>query len=102
MILSIGSRLRSAVCDAEVVVVRASGEEVDLRCGGRPMIAIDATAEPGAAPEPGFAEGVLLGKRYVDAAGRFELLCTKAGTGSLAEADEPLGTKDAKPLPSSD
>lgn len=102
MILRIGSRLRSAVCDAEVVVVRSSGGEVDLRCGGRPMAGADDPAPAGGAPAPGFADGVLLGKRYVDPAGRFELLCTRAGAGSLAVADEPLGVKDAKPLPSSD
>ncbi|TYB42359.1 hypothetical protein [Actinomadura chibensis] len=102
MILRIGSRLRSAVCEAEVVVVRSSGGEVDLRCGGRPMLGIDEPAPEGAAPDSGFAAGVLLGKRYVDADGSFELLCTKPGAGSLAVADEPLGIKDAKPLPSSD
>lgn len=102
MILSIGSRLRSTVCDTEVVVVRSSGEEVDLRCGGRPMVGAGDPAPDAAALVPEFADGVLLGKRYVDAGGRFELLCTKAGAGSLAVADEPLGIKDAKPLPSSD
>lgn len=44
----------------------------------------------------------LPGKRYTDEAETFELLCTKAGKGSLSLAGEPLVLKAAKPLPSSD
>lgn len=102
MILKIGSRLRSAVCDAQVVVVRPTGDDVDLRCGGRPMVGIDDPVPPGGAPDPDLASGTALGKRYVDAAGQFELLCTRAGAGSLSVAGEALATKDAKPLPASD
>ena len=51
---------------------------------------------------PGFAQGTRIGKRYVDADGKTELLCVKAGQGSLAIAGVALQTKDAKPLPSSD
>ena len=43
-----------------------------------------------------------MGKRYVDEAGRVELLCVKAGKGSLAIDGVALKTKDAKSLPSSD
>ena len=43
-----------------------------------------------------------MGKRYVDEAGTVELLCVKAGKGSLAIDGTILRTKDAKPLPSSD
>ena len=49
-----------------------------------------------------FAGGTLMGKRYVDAAGSFELLCTKPGQGSLSVDGTILNTKDAKPLPASD
>jgi len=38
----------------------------------------------------------------VDEAGTVELLCVKAGKGSLAIGGVALQTKDAKPLPSSD
>ena len=55
-----------------------------------------------AAVDPAFAEGTKMGKRYVDAAGILELLCVKAGQGSLAVDGVALQTKDAKPLPSSD
>ncbi len=99
-----GTRLRSAVCDAEVIVVKAPGGEVDLRAGGEPMLAIE-TERPsgvGAGPAAGFDKGVLLGKRYTDDTGTIEILCTKPGPSSLSIGDEPLGVKEAKPLPSSD
>jgi hypothetical protein len=56
----------------------------------------------GGEPDPAFAEGTLMGKRYVDEAGTVELLCVKAGRGSLSIDGVPLRTKDAKSLPSSD
>ena len=45
--------------------------------------------------------GSLIGKRYTDG-GELELLCSKAGDGSLAVGDADLEIKGAKPLPSSD
>lgn len=57
-----GMRLRSAVCETEVVVVRAGDADVDLRCGGHPMVPV-----PGADAATGLAiterSGTLLGKR---------------------------------------
>lgn len=97
-----GSRLKSAVCDTEVMVVRATADEVRLECGGGEMIPIAAERPAGAAPNPSFAQGSLVGKRYTDAAERFELLCTKGGKGSLSIDGEALGVKQAKALPSSD
>jgi hypothetical protein len=94
-----GSRLKSVVCDTEVIVVRGGGEGV-IECGGKPMEA-ERPAERGAI-DPAFAGGALTGKRYVDAAGAVELLCVKGGQGSLAISGVALQTKDAKPLPSSD
>ena len=94
-----GSRLKSLVCDAEVIVVRGAGDGV-IECGGQPM-AEERPADR-AALDPAFAAGVLTGKRYVDAAGTIELLCVKAGQGSLSLSGAPLQLKDAKPLPSSD
>jgi hypothetical protein len=93
-----GSKLKSAVCDTEVMVIK--GADVALECGGAPMAA-DRPAER-AAINPAFAEGTKMGKRYVDASGAVELLCVKAGAGSLAIAGVALQPKDAKPLPSSD
>ena len=33
-----GSRLKSAVCQTEVIAVKAPGVEMDIRCGGVPMV----------------------------------------------------------------
>lgn len=100
--LKIGSRLKSVTCSTEVVVVRSTSDAVDLRCGGHAVVAMDETSSAGQPLDPAFAEGTAVGKRYVDAEGRFELLCTHAGEGTLSVAGEPLLLKDAKPLPASD
>jgi hypothetical protein len=97
-----GSRLRSTVCETEVIVVRPPGSPVDLRCGGHPMAPLgnDVAAEWAVSgPHDG---GTLLGKRYADPETGLELLCTRPGDGSLSLEAEPLLLKDAKPLPSSD
>lgn len=93
-----GSKLKSAVCDTEVMVIK--GAEGAVECGGAPMVD-DAPADKGEV-NPDFAEGTLMGKRYVNEAGTVELLCVKAGKGSLSLDGVALTTKDAKPLPSSD
>jgi hypothetical protein len=95
-----GDQLASAVCGTRVVVVRApaQGHPV-IACGGRPMVPA-ASAPP---VPPGGSEAVtLIGKRYVDAAGTLELLCTSSGPGELSCDDEPMTLKAAKPLPASD
>lgn len=97
-----GVRLRSSVCEAEFVVVKAPAGEVDLRCGGLAMAPLGEERPPDASAVPGFDAGVLIGKRYTDGSGDLELLCTKAGSSSLSVGDELLVQKDAKPLPSSD
>lgn len=93
-----GTKLKSAVCDTEVMVVRAS--DVIVECGGSPM-AEERPAERKPI-NPAFAVGTKIGKRYVNAAGTLELLCVKGGQGSLSIAGEALKTRDAKPLPASD
>jgi hypothetical protein len=96
-----GTRLRSATCEAQVVVVRGPSSDAAIECGGVPMRALD--DESNLVPmvgEPG--EGTLLGKRYVDEELGLELLCTKPGAGSLSIDGRPLTIKGAKPLPSSD
>ena len=52
--------------------------------------------------DPNLKAGSQIGKRYVDAAGTLELLCTKPGEGTLALGSAPLVLKEAKPLPASD
>jgi hypothetical protein len=102
MQLKPGTRLRSAVCTTEVMTVRAPGDDVDLRCGGVPMLLPDDDAPAGASLDAAHAGGTLLGKRYADEDSGLEVLCTKAGDGSLSIGDVPVGVKTAKPLPSSD
>lgn len=97
-----GQRLRSAVCATEVIVIRAPEGDVDLRCGGSPVGELEGGVPPAGAPGSGHDTGTLLGKRYADEALGLEVLCTKAGTGSLAVGDDPLPSKEARPLPSSD
>lgn len=101
--LKVGTRLKSAVCATEVMVVAAPGDQdLDIRCGGAPMLAPGDAATAGAALDAGAAQGTALGKRYVSAAGDLELLCVKPGKGSLTVAGAPLALKEAKQLPSSD
>jgi hypothetical protein len=101
MELKSGTRLRSATDSTEVIVVRAPGEPVDLRCGGHPMVSLDDDTS-GVSVEEGFDEGTQLGKRYEDDGSGLEVLCTKPGPASLSIGTEPLHIKGAKPLPSSD
>ena len=93
-----GTRLKSAACNTEVMIIR-SGVGV-IECGGAAM----GEAKPAevAALNPDFSSGTLLGKRYTDADGQYELLCVRAGKGSLSVDGVALVTKDAKPLPASD
>lgn len=97
-----GVRLKSAVCTSEVIVIRGSLPTADLRCGGEQMIAAGETPSGAGHIDLAHAAGTLLGKRYVDAGDRIEILCTKAGEGSLTLDGEPLLVKQAKALPSSD
>ena len=101
-IFKAGTRLRSAVCSTEVMVISAPADDVEVRCGGAAMIGMDEQPPDGAALDPGASAGTQLGKRYVNEAGDLELLCTKPGGGSLAAGDAALVLKEAKPLPSSD
>lgn len=93
-----GTRLKSAVCDTEVMIIR--GIDAVVECGGAPMA--ENKPEAGGSVDPGFSSGSQMGKRYVDEAGTVELLCVKPGKGSLSVAGVALVLKEAKPLPSSD
>jgi len=94
-----GSKLKSAVCDTEVMVIKAAAGAV-VHCGGSPLVA-ERPAERSTI-DPAFAGGTKIGKRYVDAANTLELLCVKAGQGTLSLNGVALSVKEAKPLPSSD
>jgi hypothetical protein len=93
-----GTRLKSAACDTEVMVIRCGDGQIE--CGGAPMG--EAKPAEAATLSADFSGGTLMGKRYVDADGKFELLCVKPGKGSLSVDGTVLVTKDAKPLPASD
>ena len=100
-LLKVGARLRSTVCTTEVIVVAAPARDLDISCGGAAMIGMD-EERPAAEPPASTDEPTLLGKRYTNAEGDLEVLCTKAGDGSLAADGECLSMKETKPLPSSD
>jgi hypothetical protein len=100
--LTVGTRLRSAVCATEVMVVSAPDRDLELTCGGVAMLGIDEEPAAGGTVAPDAAEGTLLGKRYVNDDGDLEILCTKPGEGSIGADGERLAQKDAKALPSSD
>jgi hypothetical protein len=100
--IAAGSRWRSAVDATEVVVVRAPDGEASLECGGHEMLAPGAEGGTNGSIAPEFGGGSQLGKRYCDEEAGLEVLCVKAGDGSLALGGRVLQLKEAKPLPSSD
>lgn len=98
--LSAGKRLKSAVCTTEIMVIAAPDGDVELSCGGSPML--EGSGANGGTVDPAYAEGSAIGKRYVNADGSLEVLCIKAGDGSLSLGDAALAVKDAKKLPKTD
>ena len=101
MVLKAGARFKSAVCETQIMVIKAPAGEFDLQCGGAPMLAPTAAAPAGTQLVPG-ANETLIGKRYVNADESVELLCTKGGKGALSLNGTPMEVKQAKQLPSSD
>ena len=96
-----GQQLVSAVDSTAVIVIKAPAAECSVTCGG---VAMATAGEPvtHADPDPALMGGTQLGKRYVDDADTLQLLCTKAGGGTLALDGNPLQIQAAKPLPASD
>ncbi|WP_345414569.1 hypothetical protein [Pseudonocardia xishanensis] len=78
--------------------MRTGDEDVDLRCGGYPMVPVGTDA-PAAEPVADGAPPPVMGKRY--AHGDLELLCTKAGVGGLTVDGVAVAPKQATALPSS-
>lgn len=98
-----GVRLFSTVCTTEMIVVKAPASSVGLTIGGaEPATASGGVAGGGAGPLAGHDTGTATGKRYTDAAGSLELLCTKPGAGVPAVDGTVMQLKEAKPLPASD
>lgn len=98
--LKAGARFKSAVCNTQVMVIKAPAGDYALECGGALMVAPN--EDGGGELNADFANGTLMGKRYVDADETIEMLCTKPGDGSLVLNGTPLEVKQAKQLPSSD
>ena len=92
MELKPGSRWRSAVCTAEVVIVRPAKGATTLECGGHAMLALTAERPEGLSPAADRAEGVQAGKRYFDEDTGIEVLASKPGAGSLSIDGRPYGT----------
>jgi len=97
-----GTRLASAVCATEIMVIAAPDRDIDITCGAAPMLAEGEEAPAGASLDASAATGSQLGKRYTNEAADVELLCVKPGEGGLAVDGEALQLKGAKPFPSSD
>lgn len=99
----VGQTLASTVDTTTVIVVRWPDDDLALTCGGAAMVD-PRGPEAGATntADPTQLGGAQLGKRYADEELGVELLCTKAGQGTLALNGTPLPLKTAKPLPASD
>ena len=100
MELKPGLRLKSTADTTELMVVRAPGGDVDLRCGGAPVAPMGDATE--ATLDPDYSGGTQIGKRYADEETGMEVLCTKTGKGTLTIGGRPIGAKEAKKLPASD
>lgn len=102
MDLKPGSRWKSAVCDAELVLVRPPKTSVVLECGGHPVAPHAGPKPESLTLSPDYSGGSLAGKRYADPESGLEVLCSKGGAGSLAIDGRPIGAVEAKKLPASD
>jgi hypothetical protein len=100
--LKTGVKLRSQVGPTEAVVVKAPAGDVEITCGGHPMIPAGQTPQDGLTADDSAATVTQIGKRYTDPDGTIELLVTKAGPGGLGAGSVALDLKQAKPLPASD
>ena len=102
MDLKPGSRWRSAVCDAELVVVRPPKSAVSLECGGAQVLPHGSARPEGGSVAEAYSAGCQAGKRFADPETGLEVLCTKAGAGSLSIDGRAIGATEAKKLPASD
>jgi hypothetical protein len=96
-----GTRFGSTTCETQVMVVKGGPARIDVRCGGAAMVPV-ADAAVTSSPVAPFDQGTLIGKRYVNDDESLELLCTRAGDGSVSIGDNILVVRGTKPLPASD
>jgi hypothetical protein len=66
------------------------------------MVEAGTDAPAGAEVHPDHAVGIAMGKRYITPDETLEVLCVKAGDGSLAVNGDLLLQKDTKQLPKTD
>ena len=100
MQIKAGTKLFSAVCDTQIMVLRVPADDLDVTCGGLPMQTDEATEKSLLSDDAG--EGSLVGKRYVNEDETMEFLCTRGGKGNISVNGIALEIKQAKRLPSSD
>jgi hypothetical protein len=94
-----GLRLTSTACRTEVIVVKAPPMPIDLRCGGHRMVAKRQRRRVSSPIDIMHSDGTEVGQRYIDEEVGLELLCTKAGDGSLSLGQRRLPLKDSTPSP---
>ena len=58
-----GTRMRSAVCATEVMVIAAPNGRGAVTCGGAPMLEIGSQPPEGLSLDPSASEGAQMGKR---------------------------------------
>ena len=102
MKLRTGMRLKGIADETQVIVVRTPADEIEVTCGGHPLVPVEQETSGEHAVDSEHAGPTVLGKRYVDDTIGLELLVTKAGHGALFANGAPLDLKTAKPLPASD
>ena len=99
----VGTTLVSTTDSTTVIVVRWGDADLEVACGGAAMVdARGPEAGTTHAADAAQQDGTQLGKRYAADDLGVELLCTKAGSGTLAVDGVRLPLKNAKPLPASD
>ena len=89
------------MCSAEVVIVRSPAGDAVPQCGGEDMVPLGESFET-APIKIGWDGGCSVGKRYKSITNGLEVLCTKAGTGTLGTNAEALTVIETKKLPASD
>lgn len=100
MVPTVGQRLKSQVCETEVIVTRTSEAPVDLLCGGHAMINLSSERHEGLVITE--ESPTQMGKRYEDEARSLQILVTKPGVGALAANGVALRLAEARALPASD
>lgn len=97
-----GTRLRSAVCETNVIVLKPPRVAGEISCGGVPMVPLSTVIPILGTPAADARGGTQVGKRYSSLDTGLEVLCAKSGAGSLAFDTTPLVEQANKPLPPSD